>query len=132
MCEQIMHETKCGIAQNALKYGDTCEWNPKWNPKWNPQQVLTMVLTNLTLIHTLIPSPSPPRYDNKAKHYDTYRTPSPGIKTLEPHLTFPSGSAICDLGCGTGVFIPKLLESKPSACEANDPSEGMVKQTEER
>jgi len=72
------------------------------------------------------------QYDNKAKHYDTYRTPSPGIATLNPHMTFPPGSAVCDLGCGTGVFIPKLLESKPSAIEANDPSEGMVNQTEER
>lgn len=71
-------------------------------------------------------------YDNKAALYDVFRTPSPGLATLRPNLTFPAGSAICDLGCGSGVFIPTLLESEPSSCEANDPSEGMVKKTEER
>ena len=70
-------------------------------------------------------------YDNKAALYDVFRTPSPGLATLRPNLSFPAGSAICDLGCGSGVFIPTLLESEPSSCEANDPSEGMVKKTEE-
>ena len=85
-------------------------------------------------IAILIHSPffSTPSYDNKAALYDVFRTPSPGLTTLRPNLTFPAGSAICDLGCGSGVFIPTLLESKPSSCEANDPSEGMVKKTEER
>lgn len=59
--------------------------------------------------------------------YDTFRFPSPGMDVICKALKVEPGLTVLDLGCGSGAFLPNLVNAcKPSVLEAVDPNEAMV------
>ena len=50
-------------------------------------------------------------YNQKARSYDEYRTPSPGLFSIRKSFdSSPEGMEVLDLGCGSGSFIPEIGE----------------------
>ncbi|MBU4483898.1 class I SAM-dependent methyltransferase [bacterium] len=73
-------------------------------------------------------------YADKWDKVNIYKEPPESFRAIISCLCINSNSHVIDLGCGTGVFIPYLLEviGDKGKIYAIDPSEKMIEQFKEK
>jgi ubiquinone/menaquinone biosynthesis C-methylase UbiE len=71
-------------------------------------------------------------YNEKAKLYDKFRNPSAGWEICKKFLNIQNTDTILDLGCGSGTFLFKILESSPKILHGLDVSIDMLNQAKEK